>query len=985
MSHKTIGIILVIAISPFLIDEAFATMNVTERYEDYEVTEIADRVFKSSLGLTKWIQDYQGTWVERLVDDNVNGTKIESGVFSFYYDKGTCELSVFDIGTFSQYTSTPIIKSNSWLIKSTLNGTNNWADLPQNFLPCNVVIEDNASHTMITVTRSDANGIFTQTYEVPKPIDKMKTTLSYTNNDPALNGTHKFAFTNILTDVPDHLTILLRNQTLVEGDLVDLPEYFHYSTSPSTVPFFYDPDKVIFINGTIDIPRSDFFIYPDVLHSLANETGSLTTGFEMHYFSQWDQEIQPITYYFVENDSMDKISNVKLINGITNVVQIDYMNSTDVLNTGDTLILDPPITSQLTETDIKSVTMRSNTFFGAGIRCRGQADFNFGSDFIYRLDSIGGMIGGRNSVCTASFLTFDLSSIPDIATIQQVDFSYNVTTMSFPFQWTNRWALGITEPVAQGLTGIDIASTIFVDSVAPNVDFTTVNLNLIITQQGYSPLCGVTTFTPNPCPIFTSFVDPSAVTDFVETSIESGKDFMLWITCSLNTSFTELGGGCGRGQPREFSTTRLWIGDPVSIQLDITWDIFTPPSEVQNLIATFSASPDTCTVDWDLPADLGGGLLLGNKIERSINSGSFVTLVADTGTPLPTLFTDTAIVADESYRYRVSASNDQGFGTTAISNSCGIPVIADPPVLLALGENPINQIELNWLAPNFDGGLPIDGYKIERSSSGDPFIILVTDTGNTNIIFNDGTAQGNILFAYRISTINSLGTSIPSNEQSFTIVVTAGGAGVSAEAPVPPPPEPVFPQEEFDQALAEALAKIPPQQVTVIETIIQTFFEFAVVDTSHEDLVLNSFLSNERLGIRWSSGQDIVVVSAVPALSPFLITFEQLPAVKQGSGAVISTDFLLYNLQVPRNACVAEVTMDCVEKLRYEVPVVVNAIINGTNVSDVGTITVDLVDEFLDPILLLILATFGIPLIGVFVQRRRGRKAVPPVGDVFKT
>ena len=78
MSHKTIGIILVIAISPFLIDEAFATMNVTERYEDYEVTEIADRVFKSSLGLTKWIQDYQGVWVERMVDDNVNGTKIES-------------------------------------------------------------------------------------------------------------------------------------------------------------------------------------------------------------------------------------------------------------------------------------------------------------------------------------------------------------------------------------------------------------------------------------------------------------------------------------------------------------------------------------------------------------------------------------------------------------------------------------------------------------------------------------------------------------------------------------------------------------------------------------------------------------------------------------------------------------------------------------------------------------------------------------------
>jgi len=191
-------------------------------------------------------------------------------------------------------------------------------------------------------------------------------------------------------------------------------------------------------------------------------------------------------------------------------------------------------------------------------------------------------------------------------------------------------------------------------------------------------------------------------------------------------------------------------------------------------------------------------------------------------------------------------------------------------------------------------------------------------------------------------------------------------------------------QQEFDLALAQAIAQIPPQQVTVFEQIVSTFFEFAVVDNTHADLVLNSFLDDERLGIRWSSGQDIVVVSAIPSPSPFLIIFEQLPTVKQGSGAVISTDFILYNLQVPITQCTNVIRMDCVERVRYEIPITVNAIINGTNVSDIGTITVDLVEELIDPILVLLLATFGIPIVGVLVQRARGRSSFIPAKKVFE-
>ncbi len=180
-------------------------------------------------------------------------------------------MSVFDNGRISSEYSIPLVKSNSWVVKSALNGTDNWNNLPQNILPCNTVVVDDIDHTMITVTRSDSNGVFTETYDLPKPIRDFKTTLTYQNNDPALNGTHKFAFTNVLNDVPDHLTILLKNSTVVDGDPVDLPTYFHYSSSPNTIPLQYDPDQApisAFVLGLVESSRDpaneifDFHLSP---------------------------------------------------------------------------------------------------------------------------------------------------------------------------------------------------------------------------------------------------------------------------------------------------------------------------------------------------------------------------------------------------------------------------------------------------------------------------------------------------------------------------------------------------------------------------------------------------------------------------------------------------------------------------------------------------------------------------------------------------
>jgi len=118
----------------------------------------------------------------------------------------------------------------------------------------------------------------------------------------------------------------------------------------------------------------------------------------------------------------------------------------------------------------------------------------------------------------------------------------------------------------------------------------------------------------------------------------------------------------------------------------------------------------------------------------------------------------------------------------------------------------------------------------------------------------------------------------------------------------------------FDQAVQDAIDAVGLTEGNIVETIIQTFFEFIVVDTVHEDIPLNSFLDSERLGVRWSTGDDIVIASATPSASPFMFTFEQFPAIKQGSGAFVSTSFLTYNVLVPTVECTIQVTSDCVQK-----------------------------------------------------------------------
>ena len=81
-----------------------------------------------------------------------------------------------------------------------------------------------------------------------------------------------------------------------------------------------------------------------------------------------------------------------------------------------------------------------------------------------------------------------------------------------------------------------------------------------------------------------------------------------------------------------------------------------------------------------------------------------------------------------------------------------------------------DEINLSWTAPDStDSGSDITGYKIESSSdAGSNWTNLVADTGNTNTAYQHAGLSPGDTRHYRVSTINSVGTSAPSNTANAT-------------------------------------------------------------------------------------------------------------------------------------------------------------------------------------------------------------------------
>lgn len=146
--------------------------------------------------------------------------------------------------------------------------------------------------------------------------------------------------------------------------------------------------------------------------------------------------------------------------------------------------------------------------------------------------------------------------------------------------------------------------------------------------------------------------------------------------------------------------------------------------------------------------------------------------------------------------YRLSKSNlpRRWIGivfTSVLLASIGIPVTnssaqlsisgllgnsTSPPTNLVANAVSNSQINLSWKAPSANtGDLLVTGYKIERSTdSGSTWSTIVPNTSSTSTTYSDTGLTANTTYSYRVSAINAVGTSSPSNTASATTPTSTG-------------------------------------------------------------------------------------------------------------------------------------------------------------------------------------------------------------------
>ncbi len=205
------------------------------------------------------------------------------------------------------------------------------------------------------------------------------------------------------------------------------------------------------------------------------------------------------------------------------------------------------------------------------------------------------------------------------------------------------------------------------------------------------------------------------------------------------------------------------------------------PDKPTNLLA-HPSSPTRVDLFWNTPEDDGGSPITGYQIQYyKLPSTTFLNLEANTGNATTT-YTHTGLTTDSTYIYRIYAINAEGTSDNSSPQAVATPksnsqplenIVPNAPTSLTAVDMSPTSIELTWIKPATNNGPPVIGYKIEVKEGSSSYSTLVANTQSTNTKFTDTDLTTNTEYKYKISAINSVGTSAYSNEASATPLTTS--------------------------------------------------------------------------------------------------------------------------------------------------------------------------------------------------------------------
>ena len=209
---------------------------------------------------------------------------------------------------------------------------------------------------------------------------------------------------------------------------------------------------------------------------------------------------------------------------------------------------------------------------------------------------------------------------------------------------------------------------------------------------------------------------------------------------------------------RVSAVTEIAYNTTGSYILNITTTSNTYSLPPTNLAAT-SGLPTAIDLDWDAATITN---ILGYRIEREDPIGSgWDTLVANT-TTTTTAYTDSSVIVNLKYNYRVSAMNGSGFSSVSNEADSYAYHIPDAVTDLAGSATDFSTVDLTWSEPTLYADLI--GYRINFTIPyGDPVSIVLPNpytTGTSGSIF-DLIPGGN--YSFRVAPVTIFGANASGN------------------------------------------------------------------------------------------------------------------------------------------------------------------------------------------------------------------------------
>ena len=212
-----------------------------------------------------------------------------------------------------------------------------------------------------------------------------------------------------------------------------------------------------------------------------------------------------------------------------------------------------------------------------------------------------------------------------------------------------------------------------------------------------------------------------------------------------------------------------------SVTIGVT-DVDEPPrAPATPAVSAVSGSTTILSVSWVAPANAGKPAIANYDVQYRVGtSGAWIDGPQDVTTTTTTI---ASLAADTAYQARVRATNaegDSGWSDPPGSGRTTTPGTSAPgaPTGLAATASGQSRIDLAWTAPVHAGGSAITGYKIEVSPDGSSWTDLVADTQSTATTYAHMGLDPATTRHYRVSAINVVGTSDPSDSDAATTTRT---------------------------------------------------------------------------------------------------------------------------------------------------------------------------------------------------------------------